>query len=84
MAKRKKNFIIKICGKARVSEKTNLDHVETFDAFVNDLFAHYGDALKAKFDAKMELSYDKKDEKGKLVDPYLSKFEFTGVYKDVQ
>jgi hypothetical protein len=81
---KKKEFIIKICGYAQMSEKTDLDNVETFYAFVNNLFKQYGDSLEQMLNDRGVLSYDVKDEEGKLVDPYLFNFELTKVYKDVQ
>ena len=79
-----KNFTIKIHGKAISSDTTDLIHVKTFDNFVIALFDEYRSTLLKEFENENELSYEKKDAKRRMKDPYLRNFQFNSVTKDVQ
>ena len=79
-----KSFTIKIHGKAISRDEPELDHVKTFDDFVNQLFTEYKNKLTTEFENVIELSYLKKDAKNRLKDPYLRNFQFDSVTKDVQ
>lgn len=82
-----KEFIIKIKGRADSAEAPlflPIDRIKTFDDFVNKLFKKVTKELKKEFDKEKELSYLKPTNQGTWEDPFMSRFEFYSVSKDVE